>query len=154
WGTMRMVRLINRNRTTITATTMPMSSPAIAYLLPGIHQGGRALDVHYVDSLPGRDDLSFVVRTSRPHLAADADPAAVRPDLLEHGGGPAARSGSAAAQQWGLPARPHSERRGHAEPQGGRGNEDAELDGGAPAEEAGSGRQQRRDAQQPERKRG
>ena len=43
----------------------------------------------------GRDDQRLVVRAGRPHLAADADPAAVPGDFLQHLSRPADQGGAA-----------------------------------------------------------
>src|SRR5258708_39379541 len=85
-------------------------------LLPRIDEGGRALDVHDVDRLPSRDDLSLVVGTRRPDLAPDADAAAVRADFLQHDGWPANQRGGAGTQHRRPPDVAQPERAGHAQP--------------------------------------
>src|SRR5258708_19542956 len=102
-------------------------------LLPRIDEGGRALDVHDVDRLPSRDDLSLVVGTRRPDLAPDADAAAVRADFLQHDGWSADQRGGSGTQHGRPPDVAQRERAGDAEPDGRANDERAQLAGAPPA---------------------
>src|ERR1700722_9937538 len=97
-GMMRTERTtVSKTMRAITATMM--SSATTMYLLPGVNERRRALDLHDVNVGADGDDQRLVVGAGRPHLAADADASAATVDLFEYVSRPADQGGRAGPQQ-------------------------------------------------------
>jgi len=102
-----------------------------------MNKRGGALDLEDVDGRAHGNDHGLVIGTRGPDLPADADPAALGGDLLEHQGGPADQRGCAGPQQRGLLDVAHRDRPDHAEPGAGRDGERGQLEREAKASRAG-----------------